>query len=129
MLAPELQQSGLKLPAEIVMTQQAGDTFGQNRLQQHRSCGSLALHQSLFLPEKRFQDVWNVKFSCCWPQFRSALTLARVAVLKTEWRLQPLPLTRREVMIYQWGLVFVANWVLGTKILLPEDLLQGQADL
>lgn len=32
-------------------------------------------------------------------------------------------------MIYQWGLVFVANWVLGTKILLPEDLLQGQADL
>lgn len=32
-------------------------------------------------------------------------------------------------MIYQWGLVSVANWAPGTKILLPEDLLQGQADL
>lgn len=32
-------------------------------------------------------------------------------------------------MIYQRGLVFVANWIPGVKILLPEDMLQGQADL
>lgn len=81
-LASELRQSGLKLPAETVMTQQAGDNFGQNRKQQHRSCGSLPCHQSLFLSEKNISRM-SAQIQLLQPQFRSALTLARVAVLKT----------------------------------------------
>lgn len=90
-----------------VMTQQAGDTFGQHRLQQHCLCGSLASISPCSFQKNLYAHSSPgclPKFSCCWLQFRSTFILAIVAALKTAWRLQPLLLTRTELMIYQWGL-------------------------